>query len=149
MLFIYVDLIRRCWRACGCREPAVDFQSAKDGGTVGKSDPEGLALAAREGRVLVFMIARPGRLMGEAAMTITLELPPETEASLSAQAVARGLTLDAYLRSIIAQQVAASPVPAQRLDEQGMDRAIDDVFDAVLLPEGVGQGAMERANWYR
>jgi len=39
-------------------------------------------------------------------MTITLELPPETEASLLAQAEARGLTLDAYLQAVIANQVA-------------------------------------------
>jgi hypothetical protein len=37
-------------------------------------------------------------------MTITLELPPETEMSLLAQAEARGLTLDAYLQTVIANQ---------------------------------------------
>jgi hypothetical protein len=38
----------------------------------------------------------------KAWMTITLELPPETEMSLLAQAEARGLTLDAYLQTVIA-----------------------------------------------
>lgn len=35
------------------REPALDFQSALNGGVFGKSDPEVLAIAARERRVLV------------------------------------------------------------------------------------------------
>ena len=41
-------------------------------------------------------------------MTITLELQPETEASLLAQARARGLSLEAYLRSIIVGQAASA-----------------------------------------
>jgi hypothetical protein len=40
-------------------------------------------------------------------MTITLELPPETEAILAAQAKARGLSLDAFLRTIITNQATA------------------------------------------
>jgi hypothetical protein len=43
-----------------------------------------------------------GTLRKKAWMTITLELPPETEMSLLAQAEARGLTLDAYLQTVIA-----------------------------------------------
>ncbi|MBI3328624.1 MAG: DUF5615 family PIN-like protein [Nitrospinae bacterium] len=35
------------------REPAVDFQTAMEGGLAGLNDPEVLRLAAREGRVLV------------------------------------------------------------------------------------------------
>ena len=39
-------------------------------------------------------------------MAITLELPPEIEASLAAQAQVRGLPLDAYVQSLLKQQVA-------------------------------------------
>ena len=86
-------------------------------------------------------------------MTITLELPPETEARLVAQAEARGLTLDAFLKTIIANQAGAAE-SAQSLsnlpgDSADIDRALDEVFDAVQVPPGVGQGAMRRENWYR
>ena len=86
-------------------------------------------------------------------MTIMLELPPETEARLVAQAKARGLSLDAFVQTIIANQAAAAePVkPFDRLPLQGdeLDRAIDEVFDTVEVPPGVGQGVMRRENWYR
>jgi hypothetical protein len=35
------------------REPTIDFQGAREGGVLGRPDPEVLALAASEGRVLV------------------------------------------------------------------------------------------------
>ncbi|MGA1995718.1 MAG: hypothetical protein ABSH45_08055 [Bryobacteraceae bacterium] len=86
-------------------------------------------------------------------MTITLELPPDAEANLAAQARSRGLSLDAFLRTIIAAHAAAmEPVkPAQTIPRGGdeLDRAIDRLFDAVPVPPGVGQGAMRRENWYR
>lgn len=87
-------------------------------------------------------------------MTIRLELPPETEATLVAQAKARGLSLDAFLQTIITTQAAAmeSMTAAQFLpSERGADigRAIDELFDIVQLPPGVGDGAMRRENWYR
>lgn len=86
-------------------------------------------------------------------MTIMLELPPETEKSLVAQAEARGLTLDAFVKTIITDQAAAgeslrvqSSLPRQG---EALDRAIDEVFDAVQVPPGAGQGAMHRESWYR
>ena len=86
-------------------------------------------------------------------MTITLELPKETEASLLAQAEARGLTLDAFVKAIIANQASAAEAikPLESLPRQGedLDRAIDALFDTVEVPPGVGQGAMRRENWYR
>jgi hypothetical protein len=82
-------------------------------------------------------------------MTITLELPPETEISLLAQAEAHGLTLDAYLQTVIANQAAATEsVKVQSPPaEQDSDQAIDDLFDTVQVPPGVGEGAMRRENW--
>jgi len=91
--------------------------------------------------------------INQATITITLELPPEAEASLVAQAEACGLSLDAFLRALIKTQAAAvEPVnSAQALGRGGEDpdRAIDDVFDAVQVPPGVGEGAMRRENWYK
>jgi hypothetical protein len=92
-------------------------------------------------------------MLKEATMTITLELPPEAEANLMAQGKARGLSLDAFLRGIIAAQAAAieSVKSAQALPREGedLDRAIDELFDTVQVPPGVGEGAMRRENWYR
>jgi hypothetical protein len=86
-------------------------------------------------------------------MTITLELPPEAEASLVAQATARGLSLDALLQTIITTQAAAfEPVKSAQAfprESEDPDRVIDEIFDAVQVPPGVGEGAMRRENWYR
>ena len=32
---------------------------------------------------------------------------------------------------------------------ENLDRAIDEVFDTVSVPPGVGEGVMRRENWYR
>jgi len=86
-------------------------------------------------------------------MTITLELPLEIEADITAQAKARGLSLDAFLRAIITAQAGAlEPVKsAQTLPGEGEDpdRVIDELFDIVQIPPGIGEGAMRRENWYR
>jgi hypothetical protein len=85
-------------------------------------------------------------MVKETTMTITLELTPETEAKLTLEASARGLSLDAFLQSIITTQAAAlelaKPDPALSSD-------IDEIFDTVQIPPGVGEGAMTRENWYR
>ena len=86
-------------------------------------------------------------------MTITLTLPPETEERLVAQAKARGLSLDVFLQTIIANQAAAAEAmkPLQNLPHEGeaLDRLINELFDIVQVPPSVGQGAMRRENWYR
>jgi hypothetical protein len=86
-------------------------------------------------------------------MTITVEIPPETGAKLLVLAKSRGLTLDAFVKTIIADQAAATETskPDNSLLSRGeeSDRAIDDLFDTILVPPGVGEGAMRRENWYR
>jgi hypothetical protein len=88
-------------------------------------------------------------------MTITLELAPEMEANLLAQAKAHGLSLDAFVKSIVTDQAVANglktPIEGQGQHSQGeeFDRAIDDLFDAADLPPGIGEGALSRENWYR
>ncbi|HCC56388.1 MAG TPA: hypothetical protein DEQ47_03865 [Solibacterales bacterium] len=85
-------------------------------------------------------------------MTITLILPPETEQTLLAQAKAKGVALDVFLQTIIANQAAAAesmkPQTIPR-DGEDWDRSIDELFDTVQVPPGVGEGAMRRENWYR
>ena len=86
-------------------------------------------------------------------MTITLELPPETEESLLAQAKAHGITVDAFVKTIIANHAAAVEAlkPLETVPREGddVDRAIDEVFDTVQVPPGVGEGALRRESWYR
>jgi hypothetical protein len=92
-------------------------------------------------------------MLEEATMTMTLDRPPETEAALVAQAEAHGLSLDAFLRSVIATHAAAIEpakfVQALPRDSDDLDGAIDDLFDAIPIPPGVGEWAMRRENWYR
>ena len=86
-------------------------------------------------------------------MTITVNLSPEAEANLLVQAKGRGLSLDLFLQTVIAQQAASGesvkPFEALPPDADELDRVIDELFDTVQLPPGVGQGAMRRENWYR
>jgi len=86
-------------------------------------------------------------------MTITLELPPEAEANLLAQAKARGLSLDAFLKTIIANQVAAaaSVKPLESLPLQGeeLDRVFEEIAD--LVPNGtpiLSDEALSRESLY-
>lgn len=62
-------------------------------------------------------------------MAITLELPPEVEARLVAEAKAHGLRLDAYVQSLLKQQVAV-----KRPDQLSLQE-----FDAEL--EALTQGS--------
>lgn len=86
-------------------------------------------------------------------MTITLNLSPETEQTLLAQAKARGLSLEFFLQTLLATHAAAAEAmkPLEDLPREGedRDRYIDDLFDTVQVPPGVGEGAMRREDWYR
>ena len=86
-------------------------------------------------------------------MTITLNLPPETEQTLLALARARGVSLDVFLQTILANQAAAAeamkPLGNLPRESEELDRCIDEVFDTVDIPPGVGEGATRRENWYR
>jgi hypothetical protein len=53
----------------------------------------------------------------EVAMTVRLEIKPEIEASLNAQAAAKGLPLDAYLQDAIEDLARAPAAPAANLQE--------------------------------
>jgi len=55
----------------------------------------------------------PGVFAKMDAMTIRIEIAPDTEAKLSAQAAARGVTLPDYLRQILEQQ--ANPASGAQL----------------------------------
>ena len=50
-------------------------------------------------------------------MTVRLEITPEIEASLNAQAAAKGITLDAYLQDVIEDLARAQAAPTANLEE--------------------------------
>jgi hypothetical protein len=50
-------------------------------------------------------------------MSVTIDLPPDVEASLSAQAAARGVTLAEHLRRLLAEQ-AGAPKPTRKTPEE-------------------------------
>ncbi|MBK9166007.1 MAG: hypothetical protein IPM24_00935 [Bryobacterales bacterium] len=50
-------------------------------------------------------------------MTVYLELRPEIEANLAAQAEARGLSLDSYLRQVLEDLAQAAPSAAVSLED--------------------------------
>ncbi len=82
-------------------------------------------------------------------MTITLELPPDLEANLSAQARDRGLSLDAYLKAVIEERAGVRQETLQQLAPEQWEKGLDDLFDSVAAPDGVKEEAFHRENWYR
>lgn len=64
-------------------------------------------------------------------MTINLELPPELEANLTAQAQARGLSLDAFLQDYLIQH--APPAAPFEMTVEEWEKAFDAWLDS--LPE--------------
>jgi hypothetical protein len=81
-------------------------------------------------------------------MTIQLELGPETEASLKAQAALRGIELEQYALKVLEEAAASRPNGAGKLTREGL-RAMTRRLQLgsekrpVLPPE-----ATERASFY-
>ena len=78
-------------------------------------------------------------------MTVTIELKPQIEAKLSAQAQAEGVSLDRYLQSLI-EQLANPPALLPAHDHE---KAFEEWVDSFEAPAGVREEAFHRANWYR
>jgi len=77
-------------------------------------------------------------------MTITLEVPPEAEAGLLAQANARGLSLDDYLRTILVTQAAreqAEHLPLQSIADMILARMrnVPPEIEASMPADGASQ----------
>jgi hypothetical protein len=71
-------------------------------------------------------------------VTITVQLEPEVETSLLARARAQGMTLDAYVQSLI-EGAAAEPESQQMSDEE-FEAALDELAEGseqlpILPPE--------------
>jgi hypothetical protein len=80
-------------------------------------------------------------------MTITLELPPDLEARLLAEANARGLSVDEIVKGYLYHLRPADP--RRRLSATEIDQAFEQAAD--LIPEGVpplSNEAMNRESIY-
>ena len=83
----------------------------------------------------------------EAVMTVRLELKPDVEANLAAQARARGVPLNAYLQSVIedlARTEAARPASVQDLE-----LTLDALAEMGRELPHVPSSAFSRENIYR
>jgi plasmid stability protein len=69
---------------------------------------------------------------GDAAMTVTLNLDPEVEKGLIARAHAQGVSVDDYLRELVAKeaglQVAADPRPIHERFDNLSDLLLNSPF---------------------
>jgi hypothetical protein len=86
-------------------------------------------------------------------MSLTLPLTPAEEEKLRTKARAEGTTPEQMVRQAIEPILASVPdevstTPRTKPPADG-DRMIDEIFDAVEVPPGVGEGALRRENWYR
>jgi hypothetical protein len=84
-------------------------------------------------------------------VTVTLEIPQELEAKLTAQADSRGVSVPELLQAVIASHARVSQTPGTALNLSGEERARawQEFFDEFDVEPGVGEGTLDRENWYR
>ena len=80
-------------------------------------------------------------------MTVRLEIKPEIEASLSAQAAAKGIPLDRYLQDVIEGIARAPAAPAASLEE--FRSALDTLAEMGKSLPHVPSAAFSRESIYQ
>ena len=78
-------------------------------------------------------------------MSVTLDLRPEVEARLQAQAAARGVSLQEFLESLVESQVATPSAPGTQDDKWERDfEALIDSFpqEPVLSDDAIGRNSI-------
>lgn len=80
-------------------------------------------------------------------MAITLELPPEVEAGLAAQAEARGLKLGVYLEDLLKQHAATKR--ADQLSLQKFDAELDALARGSEKLPDLPPEALTRESYYQ
>lgn len=85
-------------------------------------------------------------------MTVTLNLKPEVEAGLLAQAQAAGLPLDQFLSrqlEVLTQATAALPAQLRAPDRADQwDKELDEWLDSFPQHPVLSDEALRRENWY-
>lgn len=79
-------------------------------------------------------------------MTVKLDLPPEIEADLAAQAKTLGVSLEAYLMQIARQQ--SRLVASSGLTREQWAREFDAQIASFPETPVLSDEAMKRENWY-
>jgi hypothetical protein len=83
----------------------------------------------------------------EAVMTVRLEIKPEIEVSLNAQAAAKGIPLDAYLQNVIEDIARAQAAPAANVEE--FRSTLDTLAEMGKSLPHVPSAAFSRESIYR
>ncbi len=80
-------------------------------------------------------------------MTVTLNLKPEVEAGLLAQAQATGMTLEAYLQQLVEKEISVEAVGTERSEGSGMvlENGLLVYRTGRLLPAHVIDDAIQRS----
>ena len=85
-------------------------------------------------------------------MTVTLNLKPEVEAGLLAQAQAAGLSLDEFLSRELEILTQANPVLPAKLRAPGgaaqWEKELDEWLDSFPHRSVLSDEALKRENWY-
>jgi hypothetical protein len=75
------------------------------------------------------------------------DLPADILASYEANARARGVSLDSFLRDHLIR--SAPPSPRQEMSPEEWEKALDECFDSVGEVGPLPDEAFERSSWYR
>jgi hypothetical protein len=81
-------------------------------------------------------------------MTVTLDLPPELEAGLAAQAQARGITIDALIMEILASLASTPSSERSNAEIEKWQKEFDEWLDAIpdlptLSDDAIGRKSID------
>ena len=83
------------------------------------------------------------------AVTVTLNLKPEIEAGLLAQAQAAGLPLDEFLARLLEALTGAASLPPLRAPAgKQWEKELDEWLDSFPQHPVLSDEALKRENWY-
>jgi hypothetical protein len=83
---------------------------------------------------------------GETRMTVTLDLDPELQERVQAQANARGISLEAYLLSLI--EAATPPAPGEGASLEEFEAAMDAFSEGTEGLPVLSEEALSRESIY-
>ena len=87
-------------------------------------------------------------------MTITVPLTPEEEAKLIVLAEGRGVSLDAFVKSVVKDIIERGLLVSKggELHSEDREKQLEELFhafDNVSTPPGIPEETFHRENWYR
>jgi len=81
-------------------------------------------------------------------MTITIELPPDIEANLVAEAQKKGIPIGELIKAHLLESIAPA-LKGVPIGPEEREKALEALFDSLTAPTGIQEGAFHRDNWYR